>query len=629
VVAKYAIWGLNSPMKNHLLNKIILASSIYLSLLTGALGHADDQVLPDAVNDNFAPAHELSIELIKQETSSWCWMATSMMVLKYKGIETTKQCKMLNEFFNEIMPAAMQSQNPAAGTAVQTPVSMPTLPQQQDRDCCSETNYACHRRTADTNEMLHLLNAKGVGYQHVSRGLTYEEVIKAIHSDSPMIAFLRKQHSGHVVVLGGVNPEKRSVTIIDPMTGKYELTMGELTFGSKLGRWVETVLIDPQFKLEEGPTNPYGRQRRPNCSMFSNPMTSMGMGMFNMMSGMPFMGGAVRRAGSMMASQMLNSPQMAHDMVECAKNNPQMVGTMMKMLESDRGMLRKITSLIYQSPTLAEGLIDLALKYQGIAPFLFTRLDPALYHALTFAMSKSPSLTQKMMHLMDEHAANVIHSNTPFWNIFFYLGHEDIDGDGSEIADERFIQTVFSDIKSVTHFIKIINKRDKGIRSQLLDFMLLGKRPSEFGQNLDHKKQAYHFNYAMIRGLAASIVDVYDHNDMPNSNSDNPANALLGELMLEMVDMNSDADVLQLSAYGKSFIGAVVYAKESGDQDSAAVYELLNAIIPLDIFVDQLPATDETTPLPRDLTKLPLFEQQQVSGPMQPQQPNFGPRYNR
>ncbi|MBT3236280.1 MAG: hypothetical protein HN353_10050 [Bdellovibrionales bacterium] len=369
------------------------------------------------------------------------------------------------------------------------------------------------------------------------------------------------------------------------------------------------LLLPGAYAIDDRPAPSYEQQRYyPNCSIFSNPMSNMGMGMFNMMSGMPFFGGGVRRMGSMMASQMLNNPQMAHDMVFCAIRDPQMVGIMMKMLRSSNGLLNQITSLIYRSPTLAEGLIDLALIYRGVAPFLFARLNPSLYHALSYAMSKSPSLTKKMMRLLDQHAEYVLHSGTPFWNIFFYLGHEDSFNDGSEISNERFLQAVFSDIDSAAHFVKIINNRvDKSVRSQLLNFVLLGQRPAEFVYNLHHPKQAYLFNYAMIKGMASSVIDLYDHDDMPNRNSENPANALLGELMIEMVDLDSDADVMQLSNYGKIFISALTHAQESGDEEGTALYELMNMIIPLEIFEDQLPTRDENTPLPRNLTTLPLF----------------------
>ncbi len=593
-------------------------------------GNGELGQLPDAANDNIAPAHQLEIELIKQNTSSWCWMATSMMVIKYKnGEELPRQCEMINEFFNEIMPAQMQtprSPYPARTTPPPTTSKMAShfAPPAAQRDCCDENNYACKRRTSSTQEMLTLLAVKGMKTQHLNRPLNLEEISQVINSDSPMIAFVRQQRTGHVVVISGVDPEKNSVTIMDPMVGKYEMSVQELTFSRRLGRWVETVVIDPQFQLNPGIGASFPGYR-PNCSMFSNPMTSMGMGMFNMMSGMPFFGSGVRRMGSMMASQMMNNPRMAYDMIECAKSNPQMVGTMMKMLQSNRGMLQQIAGLIYHSPAIAESLIDLGLMYQGVAPFFFTNLNPALYHALTYAMSKNPSLTQKMIHLVDEHAPYILRSGTPFWNILMYLGHEDSNSDGGEIPNERFIRAVFSDIKTITHFVKVINKLDKPIRTQMLDFLLLGKRPDEFVYNLRHTNQAYLFAYAMIDGMANSIVDIYDHNDMPNSNSENPANALLGELMIEMVDMESDADVLQLSEYGRTFIAALLFAKDKGNKNAIAVHEMMNQIIPLEIFMDQLPTPTDSTPDPRNLDQLPLFEEQMINGPAHPQRPGPSP----
>jgi len=360
-----------------------------------------------------------------------------------------------------------------------------------------------------------------------------------------------------------------------------------------------------------------------------NMMTSMGMMAYDMadfMSGMcqmmPFFGmfcpDLDQMAGEFF-SGVLDDPELTLDMMYCADGNSAMLSLMMKVLDENPELMRKMAYIMSLNESedachFTEKFTDMALNHDNLANFFFAKIDDNLYESLTYSMlCEDRQTTENVALLMEENAEEQMQPDTRFAQVFMNIGLPDDDSDGNEMSNERLFYSVFGNINAANSFLNGMEKLEPQIMGAFMNYIFLGTQdvpevtcewweeqyygcePQAAGQ-LTHENQQYHNMYALMTGFNENIAPGYDETLPPDPSSDVPANALFGRMMGMMIDGENN-----VTPYGKSFFSAIL---STGDEPHCFVPSIDIMAMMLDMITNQMiPLTfSDLFPLMAELT---------------------------
>lgn len=334
-----------------------------------------------------------------------------------------------------------------------------------------------------------------------------------------------------------------------------------------------------------------------------NLASSMGLNMFNMMRSIPIIGGIFGGMGNAMAgeffNQVLNSPQMTLEMIQCAKGNTGMIDMMIEVISANPALLGKMAAIMKQSTAFTEAFTDLALSDSVLAKFFFAKINSQLYEGLTMSMVNSQQATRNVATLMKKYAKDQMKPSTPFAKLFFNIGTPGSACDGNELSNERFFYAVFSDIPSAESFLAALGSLDAATQKAMTDFVFLARQSDANGNVYNHTSEKYYYNYAFIKAFVKGIAPTYDKTQQPDPASSNPANALFGK-MLPMLMTTSNGQ-MQPTEYGIAFFQAMMAGAAANDPSAKGLMEFLSTLFPAAMF-GMIPAPDAGAPAPRDFS---------------------------
>lgn len=145
----------------------------------------------------------LDVKEIFQEQNQWCWIGTSLPVLKYYGDTQLKQCDVANFAWK----------NAKWRTCNDNCCSNPT-------GCCNYWNYNWYGSENADGDIEHILwsasSQAKVDVTNVSGSVSQTQVNTAISDDRPLI--IRVNSGGHFIVLHGL--EGNTLYYMDPWPGE-------------------------------------------------------------------------------------------------------------------------------------------------------------------------------------------------------------------------------------------------------------------------------------------------------------------------------------------------------------------------------------------------------------------------
>jgi hypothetical protein len=194
-------------------------------------------ILAGVLVGSSAFAEELEVPFHRQNTMVWCWAAAIAMVGGYATNTNAEDCQVLAAYDRLL-------NGPGA--------------------CCQVPGKCL--RAGGTQEMATILaNIYHLrGYHHV-RALSFRELKNEIDRGRPMIAALQTGFSGHVVVISGYE-DPDVVVVLDPMSGRHEVTYSQLRANFQTGYWTETFTIRGR-SADRGPVGE-GQRAEPPPTLF-------------------------------------------------------------------------------------------------------------------------------------------------------------------------------------------------------------------------------------------------------------------------------------------------------------------------------------------------------------------------
>ena len=282
-------------------------------------------------------------------------------------------------------------------------------------------------------------------------------------------------------------------------------------------------------------------------SSMGNMAAGMMNGASNMASMVPIMGGMFNGMKQGMTSQMmsevLKDPKLTLQALHCAKQNNQVVHMMLETMSKNRRLLHRMGNEMVRNPWVAHSMIELALMKPQVGRFLLHRIDGTLFHMMTYALVYHPSLAQGIVELVWLHRQEVLRKNSPLLRVFTRWGEVENDGDGVEMAVERFVYAIFSDVKAANLFMRCLDEADREVEEYLLDIIFLGKIEKHYydyqkreWQDSRYDDQSYYNLYAVFYGLRNSLVTEEMKEDPDLSKATKDAAGLMGHMMRYMVD---------------------------------------------------------------------------------------------
>ena len=299
-----------------------------------------------------------------------------------------------------------------------------------------------------------------------------------------------------------------------------------------------------------GPMNP---MQMMNHSQMMMQMCGTGMGqmaggamnmMGSMMSMMPMGGNMMQGMSEGMMKQVLASPQMTLQALDCAHRNQQMVQMMLKTLSGEQRILHQMAQIMVRDPRISSSMMSLALTNPQVGDFLLTRMDGFVYNELSYAMLLQPGLATKVSTLVWQHRKRHLQKGSPMVDLMSRWGKVDEDYDELEYATERFLFSVFSDVRAAYVFMTALAETDEMTKGYLLDVIFLGKVKDYYYDSRTGKKsdaeffnQSFHNLYAVTFGLNISLATP-DKNGELGAKS-NEGKALMKEMMKYMINHES------------------------------------------------------------------------------------------
>jgi hypothetical protein len=166
---------------------------------------------------------ELPITYHRQHTKVWCWAASIAMVVDYFQNHPVSDCVVLTEF---------------------------SLRRGKEISCCANPS-ACTKagKLEDMTEMMS--RTYGIHGDMIDRSLSYNEIVREIDADRPIIAAIdKKDEGGHIVVISGyVFPNR--VVVLDPERGRLVRVLEELIRSTDVYEgWAHTFLFSSRRSNE-------------------------------------------------------------------------------------------------------------------------------------------------------------------------------------------------------------------------------------------------------------------------------------------------------------------------------------------------------------------------------------------
>ena len=101
-------------------------------------------------------------------------------------------------------------------------------------------------------------------------------------------------------------------------------------------------------------------------------------------------------------------------------------------------------------------MLDLAKTNPNIGKFLLNKVDPLLFKQLTFALTQHQGMALDMVTLVSMFRENTLAPNSSLLKAVSSWQSLDNDEDGTEIATERVIYSVFRGMNATNFFLPMV-----------------------------------------------------------------------------------------------------------------------------------------------------------------------------
>ncbi|MBU1432421.1 hypothetical protein KKF91_17930 [Myxococcota bacterium] len=346
----------------------------------------------------------------------------------------------------------------------------------------------------------------------------------------------------------------------------------------------------------------------PAQAQLNNPDACSGVMIDMMTDGMVFMYlhtadlcfGMCDQAMGVFFMAVLESSSLTMEFMECAAANPELIDMMIRIIAHNPELLDRMASIIEQDCAFPAAFIDMASWHDDLRAFFFYVLNDRLYRALTRSMlCQPPFIVETLGEMMELDAAREMRRGRPFWEVYMNMGAPEHDADANEMADERMFYAFMSNPRAAASMFEALSTMGEAEQVAVLDFMFLGRTHTRDASQ-ENPRQAFYNIYAITEAFMTGIAPLYDMNLPPDPRSANPANALLGQMLAILVEMDAQGQLIGFTPYAGSFFQALRSGAEVHcDPRCLGMMHFMASLFPLEVFA-RLPPADESAPSPRD-----------------------------